>query len=82
MGEDAARDLAKLSFEAALAELETIVRKLETGEASLEDSIRLYEEGVTLQRHCEEKLADAQARIEEIRGSADGAIPTTVPFGS
>lgn len=70
-----------LSFEAALAKLETIVRKLETGEASLEDSIQLYEEGVKLQRHCEEKLAQAQARIEEIRGAENGQ-PSTVPFAS
>ena len=82
MSENAAREPETLTFEAALAELEAIVRKLETGEASLEDSIRLYEEGVKLQRHCEEKLADAQARIELIRGSADGSPPVTVPFGS
>lgn len=79
--ETAARDLGAMSFESALKELETIVRKLETGEASLEDSIRLYEEGVKLQRHCEEKLADAQARIEEIRGGADGS-PARTPFAS
>lgn len=82
MSDGAARDVAGLTFEAALQQLEAIVRKLETGEASLEDSIRLYEEGVTLQRHCEMKLADAEARIEEIRGGTDGQTPTTVPFPS
>lgn len=73
---------AAMSFEAALSKLEGIVRKLETGEAALEDSIRLYEEGVKLQRHCEDKLKDAEARIDEIRGGGDGAEPTTVPFSS
>lgn len=75
------RGVDGLSFEAALAQLETVVRKLETGEASLEDSIRLYQEGVALQRRCEAKLADAEARIEAIRLGADGA-PQTTPFAA
>jgi exodeoxyribonuclease VII small subunit len=68
-----------LSFEAALSQLEAIVRKLETGEASLEESIRLYEDGVKLQRHCEEKLGQAEARIEQIRGAETGT-PVLAPF--
>lgn len=79
--EPAVAGTTELSFEAALAKLETIVRRLETGEAGLEDSIRLYEEGVALQRICEDKLAHAQARIEEIRLAADGT-PGTQPFAS
>ena len=69
----------KLSFEQALAELETIVRDLETGKAPLEDSIAQYERGMALKAHCERKLRDAQAKIEKITVLADGGI-AAVPF--
>lgn len=68
-----------LSFEAALAELETIVRDLETGKAALEDSISAYERGISLKKHCEGKLRDAQAKIEKITVGPDGKIGTA-PF--
>ncbi len=66
-----------LSFEAALQELEKIVGDLETGKASLEDSIGAYERGVALKKHCESKLREAQAKIEKISVSPDGQISTT-----
>lgn len=66
----------KLSFEEALAELETIVRKLETGESALEESISSYERGTELKRHCENKLREAQVKIEKISISNDGTINT------
>lgn len=72
-------DLSALSFEAALGELETIVRELETGKAGLENSIQLYERGVALRLHCEAKLKDAQLRVEKLSLSADGK-PTTQPI--
>jgi len=59
-------DTATLSFEKALAELEEIVRKLESGEAELEQSIALYERGAALKAHCEAKLKSAQEKIEKI----------------
>ncbi len=65
-----------LSFEEALGELETIVRTLETGEAALEDSISSYERGALLKKHCQEKLRDAQAKIEKISINQDGSIKT------
>lgn len=68
--------LEKLSFEDALSELETIVRDLETGKAPLETSITAYERGVALKKHCEQKLKDAQAKIEKITVTQDGAINT------
>jgi exodeoxyribonuclease VII small subunit len=68
-----------LSFEAAMAELESIVRDLETGKAALEDSISAYERGIALKNHCEKKLRDAQAKIEKITLQPDGKI-TTQPF--
>lgn len=71
---DAAID--QLSFENALEELETIVRKLEAGEAPLEDSIAAYERGTALKRHCEEKLREAQIKIEKISISDNNTVKT------
>ena len=72
--------LAALSFEDALKRLETIVQRLESGEASLEDSITLYTEGQSLKAHCEAKLADATARIEAIQQNDAGEAIGTRPF--
>ncbi len=69
-----------MSFEDALKRLETIVHRLESGEASLEDSIGLYTEGQTLKAHCEAKLADATARIEAIQQNDAGEAIGTRPF--
>jgi exodeoxyribonuclease VII small subunit len=71
-----ASDVAGLSFEDALAELEQIVRQLEAGQQKLEDSIAAYERGVLLRRHCEAKLSEAEARVEAIVKHADGSITT------
>ncbi|HBK91013.1 MAG TPA: exodeoxyribonuclease VII small subunit [Parvularcula sp.] len=65
-------DLEGVSFEKALAELEEIVRKLESGAVELEDSIALYERGAALKAHCEAKLRSAQERIEKIVVTGDG----------
>ncbi len=62
----------ELSFEDALKRLEDIVRVLEKGEAPLDQSIELYQEGDRLKRHCEARLKAAQARIEQIAFGADG----------
>jgi exodeoxyribonuclease VII small subunit len=59
-------DIATLSFEAALAELEGIVSELESGKAELERSIQVYERGAALKAHCEAKLKEAQLRVEKI----------------
>jgi exodeoxyribonuclease VII small subunit len=69
-------DLAKLSFEDALKELEEIVQKLETGGVPLEDSIALYERGAALKAYCEAKLKSAQEKIEKIVVSETGAVKT------
>lgn len=61
-----------LSFEDALKELERIVSRLESGDASLDESIRLYERGDRLRARCAERLDAAQARIEAIRLDAVG----------
>jgi len=75
-----AEPTAELSFEAALARLEEIVRLLERGEAPLDQSITLYQEGDRLKRHCEARLKDAQARIEQIALGADGRPSGVAPF--
>ncbi len=69
-----------LSFEDALKRLEAIVHSLESGSASLEDSIALYSEGQALKAHCEAKLAQATARIEAIQVNEAGAATGTRPF--
>jgi exodeoxyribonuclease VII small subunit len=66
-------DIASLSFEQALAELEQIVARLESGQAPLEDSIRLYERGAALKAHCEQRLEAARLRVEKIVMVAGGA---------
>lgn len=71
-------DIAKLTFEEALKELEAIVGRLEEGRVELEKSIEIYERGVQLKAHCEAKLKSAQARIEKIvvgPGGAAGVQP-------
>jgi exodeoxyribonuclease VII small subunit len=75
-----AQAISQLSFEAALKALESIVHKLESGEASLEDSIDLYSEGQALKAHCEAKLRDATARIEAIQANDAGEAVGTRPF--
>ena len=58
-----ATDIAALSFEQALAELEKIVAELESGQAPLERSIEVYERGAALKAHCEAKLEAARAEL-------------------
>jgi exodeoxyribonuclease VII small subunit len=65
-------DVAAMSFEKALAELEQIVAKLESGQAPLAESIAIYERGEALKSHCETLLKTAEARIEKITLSREG----------
>jgi exodeoxyribonuclease VII small subunit len=69
-------DVSRMSFEDALAELEQIVRALEGGQQKLEDAISAYERGAALRRHCEAKLAEAEARVAVIVERADGTLGT------
>lgn len=73
MPEPIPADIAKLSFEDALRELEDIVKTLEAGKGRLDEAIKSYERGAALKRHCERKLAEAQSRIEKIALGADGS---------
>ena len=68
------KDIAGLSFEDALKELETIVQQLEQGKTKLDEAITAYERGALLKRHCEQKLAEAKMKVEKISFSADGSV--------
>lgn len=69
-----------LSFEKAMAELESIVDKLERGEVSLEESIAIYERGEALKKRCDSLLQSAEMKIEAIRKSKDGSAKATEPL--
>lgn len=69
--------VAEMTFEAALAELERVVARLE-GQVALDESIELYARGAELRAHCEEKLRLAEARVEEIAKGAEGLRSRTV----
>ena len=71
---DIPADIAKMNFEDALKELEGIVRQLEEGKGRLDEAIESYSRGALLKRHCETKLAEAEARIEKIIVGPDGSI--------
>lgn len=73
-------DIASLSFEDALAELEVIVRRLEEGSINLDEAISSYERGTYLKRHCEAKLQNAQLRVEKIVLGSDGRATGTEPL--
>ena len=73
-----APDIEALSFEQALAELESIVARLESGQAPLEQSIQMYERGALLKAHCEKRLEAARLRVEKIvmgQGGPQGVEP-------
>ena len=77
---EAPKDIAALSFEDALAQLEKIVAQLESGNAPLEKSIELYERGNALKAHCETRLKAAEAKVEKIALSASGEATGTTPL--
>lgn len=81
MTKSAPTDVSGLSFEDALAELEKIVRQLEEGKGGLDSSIKAYERGAALKRHCETKLKEARARIDKIILASDGT-PSAKPVES
>ena len=60
------KKLENISFEEALAELESIVQKLECGQVKLEEAVTAYEKGVQMQKICEEKLKLAQMKVEKL----------------
>ena len=83
MAENTHADVKRLSFERAIEELETIVRRLEEGKVPLEESVAIYERGEALKRRCEELLRQAEARVDKIttdaKGQPNGTEPLDVP---
>ena len=73
-------DIATLAFEKAMAELEQIVTRLEKGDVTLEESIRIYERGEALRKHCERLLQSAEMRIEKITLGSDGTPTGVAPL--
>jgi exodeoxyribonuclease VII small subunit len=73
-------EIGEMSFEQALKALEEVVRRLESGEAPLDESITLYERGDALRAHCQARLDAAQARIEAIVADRDGKAAAVRPF--
>jgi exodeoxyribonuclease VII small subunit len=80
MAKESQNDVAELPFEKALAELETIVQRLERGDVALEESIQIYERGEALKRRCETLLREAEARVEKITRDASGKVTGTEPL--
>ena len=72
MAENTQADVKKLSFERAIEELESIVKRLEDGKVPLEESVTIYERGEALKRRCEELLRQAEARVDKITTDANG----------
>ena len=80
MAENTQVDVKKLTFERALEELETIVKRLEEGKVPLEESVAIYERGESLKRRCEELLRQAEARVDKITTDANGQVTGTEPL--
>ena len=73
-------DVKKLTFERAIEELESIVKRLEDGKVPLEESVTIYERGEALKRRCEELLRQAEARVDKITTDANGQVTGTEPL--
>lgn len=73
-------DVSKLSFEQALDQLEQIVDRLERGDVALDESIKIYDQGEALKKHCATLLKAAEDKVEKIRIGADGAAKGTEPL--
>lgn len=73
------KNVAEMSFEEAMAGLETVVRQLESGDVPLEKSIELYEHGAKLKEHCAQKLKDAEEKVAQITKGADGQATGAKP---
>ena len=75
----AEKKIEDMSFEEALAELESVVGQLEGGNSPLDASIALYERGAALRAHCEKKLASAEEKVAQITKGADGNATGLTP---
>ena len=80
MAEDAGNDIKAMSFEQALEALEKIVEDLERGDVPLDQSIKIYERGEALKKHCDTLLKAAEDKVEKIRLSREGQPTGSEPL--
>lgn len=80
MAENIHSDVSRLTFERAIEELESIVKRLEEGKVPLEESVAIYERGEALKRRCEELLRQAEARVDKITTDSTGRPNGTEPL--
>jgi exodeoxyribonuclease VII small subunit len=80
MAEPNFTDIKKLTFERAMEELETIVKRLEDGKVPLEESVAIYERGEALKRRCEDVLRQAEARVDKITTDSSGRAVGVEPL--
>jgi exodeoxyribonuclease VII small subunit len=80
MADAKTKPVEKMSFEEALAELETIVRQLEAGDVELEKSIAIYERGAALKAHCDARLKAAELKVEQIVQGVSGPVTEAASF--
>jgi exodeoxyribonuclease VII small subunit len=66
--------IEKLSFEEALGELESLVRRLEEGKCPLDEALKTFERGIGLKNHCDTKLKNARLKVEQILENSDGSV--------
>ena len=78
---DMPKDIQKLTFEQALAELEGIIKQLETGRVTLDESVDVYTRGTFLKQYCSFKLNEAEAKIDKLLVNKDGTVDV-MPFDS
>lgn len=73
-------DIAEMTFEQAISELEKVVNQLERGDVALDESITLYERGAALRKRCQTKLQDAEEKVAKLSLDGDGKPVGTVPL--
>ena len=75
------KPVSEMTFEEAMGELERVVSQLESAQVPLEDSIRLYERGEELRKHCEARLQAAEEKVAQITRGENGEPTGTKPLG-
>jgi exodeoxyribonuclease VII small subunit len=74
------KPIEEMSFEEALSELEKVVKKIDSGEESLDESIQAYEKGAKLKKHCEQKLKEAKLKVEKVVQREDSEEVSTEEY--
>lgn len=80
MSQESIENVENLSFEAALAELQDIVRNIEAGKDDLDKIITNFERGNALKKHCEKQLKEAKLKVDKIITNSDSEAASTEPY--